>query len=526
MTTVELLASLHKLNVQLALDGDTLRFSAPPGVMTPDVRAALVERKEEVIQFLRQAQEHTHAAPSQITPVAHDGALPLSYAQEYVWQRMRQLPPGAIANKLMAVRLVGPLDPYALAQSLDALVQRHAVLRTTLKQVDGQPLSLIAPALRVELVQLDLTGSAEPEQTVVLRQMMADELSAPIDEQRGPLLRARLLRLDEQTHALLIAIHPIAWDGWSKGVLVHDLAALYTALGAGQPSTLPPLPIQYVDYALWQRGWLQGAVLQRLLHYWTTQLAGMPGALDLPYDTPRPAVQRFCGAYYGFAIAAELHQAAATLSRQAGVTLHVTLLAAFQLLLQQYSRQDDLVIGLPVTNRTRRETHGLIGLFVNTLVLRTNLAGDPSFYELLKRLHARTADAYAHQELPIGHVIAALQPAPDQRNHLPYRVMFDLADSPLPAQTIAGLTISYLPLDTLTTEIDLWLSLEQSPRGLEATLIYDADLFVPATIRRLAQQYQMILAAAVADPTQRLAELQAAASAEHRPSQRHVLAER
>lgn len=527
MTTVELLASLHKLNVQLALDGDTLRFSAPPGVMTPDVRAALVERKEEVILFLRQAQEHANAAPTLIAPASHEGALPLSYAQEHLWQRMRRLPPGAITNKLVAVRLVGPLDAHALAQSLDALLQRHAVLRTTLKQIDRQPSTLIAPALHVDLVQRDLTSSAEPEQAAALRQLMATELNTPLDEERGPLLRARLLRLGGQTHALLVTIHPIAWDGWSKGVLVHDLAALYSAFSAGQPLPLPPLPIQYVDYAIWQREWLQGAVLQRLLRYWTTQLADLPSALNLPYDKPRPIMQRFRGAYYVFDIDAELHQAAAALSRQAGVTSHVTLLAAFQLLLHQYSGQDDLVIGLPVTNRSRRETHGLIGLFVNTLVLRTNLAGDPSFHELLKRLHSRTADAYTHQELPLGQVIAALQPALDQRHRLPYQVMFDLADSPLPAQTIAGLTISYLPLDTLTTDLDLWLSLEQSPRGLEATLIYDADLFVPATIMRLAQQYQLILAAAVADPAQHLSMLQAAvAGAQHWPPQRHVFAER
>ena len=514
MTTVELLASLRHLDVKLTLDGDMLRFSAPRGVMTPDMRAALLERKAEVIQFLRQSQERAGAAGGPISPaprnpdpsIRQDSAgrgnevLPLSYAQEDIWRHLRQRPPGAAINKLMAVRLAGPLDVCALGQSLAALAQRHELLRTTFQLVEEQPVQVIMPALPTDIRLLDLTDRAAPEREAELQRFARAALSAPFDLARGPLLRALLLRLDVQQHALLITIHPLVWDGWSRGVLVRDLAALYSACRAGQPAPLPPLPIQYADYAVWQRRWLEGPALQRLRSYWVARLDGAPPSPELPYDHPRPAARRFHGAYDQRDIDADLHAATAALSRQEGVTLHTTLLAAFLLLLYSYSGQNDIVIGLPVPNRSRRETLDLIGPFVNTLALRADLSGDPSFRALLRHTHSVSAESYAHQELPQGLLAGhGQQPL--------FQVMFDLVDSPLPELEVAGMSISYLLTDTPAVDLDLWLSLEQSPRGLQAAMIYDADLFEQATIARFVEHYQIMLAAVIADPDRRISSI-------------------
>ena len=324
----------------------------------------------------------------------------------------------------------------------------------------------------------------------------------PFDLASEPLVRARLLDLGEDEHVLLLTMHHIISDGWSMGVLVRELAAVYSACSNNLPSPLAELPIQYADFALWQRQWLQKEVLNGQLAYWKQQLDGAPEVLALPTDRPRPAQHSFRGAHQGFTLSKSLSDAVAALSKSEGVTLFMTLLAAFGTLLYRYTGEDDILIGTPIANRNFAEIEGLIGFFVNTLVLRTNLSGHPSFRQMLSRVREVALSAYAHQDLPFEQLVESLQPE-RSLSHTPlFQVMFVLQNAPMPDESIPGLTLTPLAVETTSAKFDLTLSLTQTQLGLSGSWEYNTDLFDAATIARMTGHFETLLTAIVANPAQ------------------------
>jgi len=445
--------------------------------------------------------QSTHAGRS-VPPIPlalRSGPQPLSFAQQRLWF-LDQLAPGSATYTIPSpVRLTGALDLVALHASFHALVRRHEPLRTSFRAVDGQPTQIIALPAALPLPLLDVRGLPEAERETTAARVVLAEALMPFDLARGPLVRTTLLRLDDQTHMVLVTLHHIIADGWSVGVLIRDLAALYVAAISGQPAPLPALPIQYADYAIWQQQWLQGAVRDAQVAYWRSQLADAP-TLDLPLDRPRPPLQTFRGALHTRGVPALLHTALQTLSQRAGVTLFMTLLAVFQVLLARHSGQDDILVGSPIAGRTQQATEDLIGLFVNTLVLRTDLRGDQSFQALLGRVRAVCLAAYAQQGLPFEQLVEALQPVRDLSRHPLFQVMFVLQNAPLGPLNVPGLTLQPVPLDTQTAKFELTLSVVEDAGGLAATWEYNTDLFDATTITRLAGHFHTLLCQCVATP--------------------------
>jgi amino acid adenylation domain-containing protein len=445
--------------------------------------------------------------------------LPLSFAQQRLWF-LDQLLPGNVAYTIGGgVRLLGSLDVAAIARSLNEMCRRHEVLRTTFAAMDGRPVQVIAPSLALPLPLLDRQRLSEAAREAEVQRLATQEARRPFDLTTGPLVRAMLLRLSPAAHVLLLSMHHIVSDGWSIGIFVRELATLYDAFAAGRPSPLPDLPIQYADFAAWQRQWLDGRAgdarrstdnkspLADQLAYWKGHLAGAPIVLELPTDHPRPAIQSFRGAYRTFTVPAALTAALEALSVREGATLFMTLLAAFQTLLFRYSGQEDLLVGTPIAGRTQAEVEGLIGLFANTLVLRTSLAGNPPFRELLHRVRAVTLGAYANQDVPFEYLVELLQPERVMSHNPLFQVMLVLQNAPAQALTLPGLTIQPLEVESGTAKFDLWLSLTEEAGGLFGVLQYSTDLFAATTIRRLIGHWQTLLQGIVADPDQRLADL-------------------
>jgi acyl carrier protein len=442
-----------------------------------------------------------------LEPVSRDGALPLSYSQQRLWF-LDQLEPGsATYNIPMAVRLQGALPVALLEASLNEVVRRHEALRTRFVSEQGRAVQVIAPTLSLRLPVVDLSGLSEGQREAEAHQLAGEEARRPFDLAQGPLLRATLLRLGEPDHVLLLTMHHIVSDGWSMNVLIREVATLCEAYRRGRESPLPALPIQYADYAVWQRQWLQGEMLAAELDYWRQQLQGAPAVLELPTDRPRPAVQTFHGARQSVRLSPELSEGLRTLSRQEGVTLFMTLLGAFQVLLSRYTGQDDISVGTPIANRHRMETEGLIGFLVNTLVLRTDLSGNPSFRELLRRVREVCLGAYGHQNVPFEQLVEALQVERNLSHSPLFQVMLVVQNASRQALEIEGLSWQPIEVDSGTAKFDLLLQVVDSESGLVGSLEYNTDLFEAATIQRLLGHWQMLLEGIVADPAARLSSL-------------------
>jgi amino acid adenylation domain-containing protein len=442
--------------------------------------------------------------------------FPLSFAQRQLWF-LDQLHAGSpLYNLAAAVRLVGTLQPDAFRLSLNEIVQRHETLRTTFITVAGQPVQMIAPELDLSPAYEDLTEHAPNERQQIVEQLAAAEARRPFNLATGPLLRTTLIRLSATEHVLLLTMHHIIADGWSIGIFVRELAVLYGAYSAGLDSPLAPLPLQYADYAAWQHEWLQDDVLQAEVDYWRQQLAGAPTLLDLPTDRPRPAVASMQGRRLSFALSQDLAAQIKTLSRREGVTLYTTLLAAFQVLLQRYTGQNQLVIGSPVANRDLGETADLIGFFVNTLVLHTSLADNPSFHELLRRTSRTVKDAQSHQSLPFEVLVRELQPGRDLSHNPLVQVLFAYQAPQTAALHLPGLTLDLIEGDSGTAKFDLTLNLEERPDGFHGWFEYSTDLFDEATIARMAGHFTTLLHGIVSNPDARIATLPLLTTAERR----------
>ncbi|WP_375491859.1 amino acid adenylation domain-containing protein [uncultured Nostoc sp.] len=442
--------------------------------------------------------------------------FPMSFGQQRLWF-IDQLQPGNFANHISAaLRLTGFLNQAALLQTLDEIVRRHEVLRTTFATMEEKPVQVIIPNLSLNLPTINLEELSELEQEAEVKKLVIQEIQQPFNLSQAPLLRATLLRLKETEHILVFTMHHIISDGWSMGVLTQEVAVLYEAFSKGQPSLLSELPIQYVDFAAWQRKRLQGELLQSQISYWKNQLEGAPKLLELPTDYPRPAVSSFQGASYSFELSDDLYVALNKLSQQYGSTLFMTLLAAFQTLLWHYTGSEDIVVGSPIANRDRTELEGLIGFFANTIALRTNLAGNPTFEDLLTRVRTKLLGAYAHQDLPFEQLVEELQP---QRNlsYTPvFQVMFVLQNTPMSVFELPGLTISPLTIDNGSAKFDLTLEITETPQKLFANLEFNTDLFESSTIKRMAGHFQTLLQEIIANPKLRLSELSLLTEAEKR----------
>jgi amino acid adenylation domain-containing protein len=440
--------------------------------------------------------------------------FPASLAQERLWL-LDQLAPGSpVYNIDRSVHLRGALDVGALERSLEEIVRRHEALRTTFVAHEGRPMQVITPLLSVQLTLVDLQPFAEQEREQRAAHHVAAESQRPFDLACSPLLRTTLLRLGPREHILLLIIHHIIADEWSLGVLLHELATLYSAYAQGQPSPLRELPIQYADFAEWQRAWLEDGVLAEQLDYWQAQLASVPAVLEMPADRPRPKVQTFRGATRPFALAGAVGEGLARLSREEGVTLFMTLLAAFQVLLQRYTGQDDVVVGSPIAGRTRTDLEGLIGFFVNTLVLRTDLAGDPTFRALLTRVRDVAWGAYAHQDVPFARLVEELNPARDLSHNPLFQVMFVLQNVPDSTMEFHGLNATCSMGEPQAAKVDLSVYLAETGDGLVGSCEYDTDLFDASTIERLIGHFQTLLSGIVANPEQRLSKLPLLSEAE------------
>jgi amino acid adenylation domain-containing protein len=453
----------------------------------------------------RRAGPHTAAAA--LVPVPRTGKLRLSFGQQRLWFLDQLEGANAIYNIPQTFRMTGELDVQALEHSINELVRRHESLRTSLATDEDQPLQLIADELILALHITDLRDLPIEQRESEMERLVNEEAHRPFDLSKGPLLRARLLQLDIEEHVLLIVTHHVVSDRWSMGLMAEELAQLYSAFKEGKPSPLAELPIQYADYAAWQRQWLQGEEVATQVVYWKHQLRGAPAVLELHTDRPRPAIQSYRGATCSRLIPKDLVSQLISLSHAEGVTLFMTLLAAFQTLLARYSGQEDIVVGTPIANRNRVELERLIGFFVNTLALRADLSGNPTFRELLGRVREVALGAYANEEVPFEKLVEELRPERSLSHNPIFQVLFALQNAPLQALELPGLQLKRMPSYTNTSMFDMaWFAIEV-PEGLLLRAEYSTDLFEADTIERALGHFHILLEAIVAQPQQRIRDL-------------------
>ncbi len=467
--------------------------------LSPDKRELLMQRMN---------QKKAKIAPTKIQRQSRDShSLPLSFAQQRLWF-LEQLDPGnPTYNIPAAVHLQGNLNVAALEESINEIIKRHEILRTSFVTIDGQPIQVIASELKLTLPVIDLQELTKTASEQVVQELITKAAQQPFDLTQIPLLRVSLLHLSPSENVVLFTMHHIISDGWSINILIQELTTLYPKFLHGKPSPLPELLIQYADFGMWQRQWLEGEVLETQINYWKQQLGGELPVLNLPTDKPRIAVQTSPGETQKFALSRTLTTVLIQLSQEQEATLYMVLLTAFNILLYRYTKQEDILIGSPIANRNQIETESLIGFFVNTLVMRTDLRGNLNFCQLLARVREVALAAYAHQDLPFEKLVDELQTS----RHLGYtplfQVMFALQNAPRTSLNLPGLTLKSLEVKTNTAKFDLSLFLTNTEEGLRGTFEYNTDLFQPATIARMVEHFQILLAGIVANPQEKLSQL-------------------
>jgi len=462
----------------------------------------------ELAGEIEKQEQTTRRDPHMVQPVDRNGELPLSFAQEWLWLIHQANPDSAAYNLPAAVRLKGALDTEALAESISEVVRRHEILRTRFTEVDGRPVQVIDPAIAIKLPVVELSDIDPEQREVEASRIVTEDARLPFDLERGPLLRSFLLRLGEQDHVIILTVHHIVSDAWSTGIIIQEIAGLYEVFRRGEQSPLPPLPVQYADYAHWQRTHLQGETLAALVNYWKQQLHGATPVLNLPLDRQRPEVQTLRGAHKSFNLSRELSESLRVLSRSEGVTLFMTLLAAFQTLLFRYSQQEDFCVGVPVAGRSLRETEGLIGCFINNLVLRARVSRELRFRELLANTRETTLGAFAHQELPFAKVVEAVQPERSLSHSPLFQVIFDFRSTPREqSQELPELSLSTIGSEMGTAKLDLVLDIWDAGEAIVGTMEYNTDLFDDSTIAQMLSRFEVLLSSIVQQPDARLSAL-------------------
>jgi len=442
-----------------------------------------------------------------LKPQPREGDIPLTYSQQRLWFLDQLQPGGSFYNIGSAFIIKGALQEKALQRAVNALVLRHEILRTTFEDKEGKPVQRIAESLEIPIQKQDFSGLEKAEQVQKLREAARKEFGSSFDLAKGPLLRVHLITLEQERHALLTNIHHIIADGWSMGVIISEIAALYAGYVEGEKVSLPPLDIQYADYAIWQRDWLKDDVLEDQLNWWKNTIGTDPPVLELPLDHPRPAVQTFNGASFTRDLSNELSQNIERLSNSYGVTPFMTYLAAFQALLHRYSNQPDIIVGSPIANRRHSETEKLVGFFVNNLVLKTRFEEDPEFGDLLKRVRENTLAAYAHQDVPFEQIVDAVVRKREMSHSPVFQVMFVFQNLPQQKIESAGLTLEGLEEDSTTAKFDISLTLARTDHGMAMQLEYNTDLFERHTMERMASHYMRFLDQAVKDPELTVSEI-------------------
>jgi amino acid adenylation domain-containing protein/non-ribosomal peptide synthase protein (TIGR01720 family) len=507
MKVAEFLSYLNSLEIKLWLEEEKLKYQAPQGAMTPEIKQEIGTRKPEILAFLRSAITPSKTFESVISPVARSEDLPLSFAQQRMWFIYQMDQQNSAYNEALTIRLTGRLNIDILEQTINAIIQRHESLRTTFPMVEGKPIQKIAPFLKIKLLVVNLKDI--PQEQIDKR--IIEELQKPFDLTQAPLLRCTLFDLGYENYILVNVFHHIIIDGWSKGILFKELSEFYQAFLSNSTVDLPELTIQYADFAVWQRQWLQGEILENQLNYWKKQLTAAPLLLELPTDKPRPANPNFRGHSISFQINSELTEKLKLLSQKSGATLFMTLLAALNTLLFRYSGQDDILIGTPTANRNRQEIEPLIGFFVNTLVLRNSLEGNPAFSGLLQQARNVVLEAYANQDVPFEQVVDALEIERSLSYNPLFQVMFALQNAPLNSLELPHLKAQYLAVKHQRIKFDLSLILEEieTEQGsyLEGFWEYDSDLFTVERITRMVGHFQTLLKGIVANPQQTVREL-------------------
>ncbi len=492
--------------------------------MAPEERRALlaqlIAKKQAATSPLSSiTPEERRALLAQLVAKKQATTSPLSFAQQRLWFLDQFDPDSTVYNIPLALSIRGELNQAALVAALQDVVRRHDTLRTSFHTVDGQAVQQVAPSLQVPLTIVNLQTVDAKRREEMVKSALQKEIRTPFDLSQSPLLRARLLVLAPQEHIFLLTMHHIISDGWSIRVLINELFLFYQAYLHGQPASLAPLPIQYADFARWQRTWLQGTVLEKQLAYWRAHLQDAPALLALPTDYPRPAYQTFRGARVSFTLPGPLRDQLKHMSQREGVTLFMTLLATFQVLLLHYSGQEQIVVGTPIANRTHTHLEGLIGFFVNTLALHTDLSGNPDFRTVLKRVREVCLGAYDHQDLPFERLVEALQPERSMSYTPIFQVMFALQEPLLERQEQAGLTLEIAEIarsEIATAKFDLSLDMTETPQGLSGVFEYSTDLFERGTIERMVGHLQQVLIQLVARPERPIAELSLLTEAERR----------
>jgi amino acid adenylation domain-containing protein len=443
-----------------------------------------------------------HTGPMAETQSAVEPLVyPLSFAQRRLWFLDRLEPGKSVYNVTEAFRLKGPLNRDALARAVNQIIQRHDSLRTTFGELDGNPVQVVAPSLRIQVSRESLAHLPAEQREREAALLVSDRANQHFDLRNGPLIRVSLLQLAPDEHILLIAMqHIISEGGWSMSVFLRELQAFYSAEILNVPAAVPELPIQYGDYSVWQQDWLRGEVRDQLLAYWKEHLKSAPAVLDLPSDRPRPSGQSYSGAKESYRFPAPLTKALNDFSQAEGVTLFMTVLAAFTILLRRYSQQEDLVVGVPMAGRGSPETHDLIGFFNNTLPLRANLAGDPTFREMVRRIRQVSMDAYDHEDLPFEMIVDALKPERSLAFSPLFQVMFAYQNAPREELRLPSLEASPFSIEARTAMFDLTLFMWERPEGLLASLEYSTDLFEPETAHRMLGHLEVLLAGAMASP--------------------------
>jgi len=468
--------------------------------------AVTIEQFSQLVEA--QINEGCQQAIVPIETVSRADDLPLSYAQQRLWFQEKNTSGTSAFHIPLRVTLHGPLNGTALEQTFAEIIRRHENLRTSFPLSDGELVQVISPPAPLSIPIVDLHRLSRHEQETLSNTLAEAEFNRPFDLETGPLARVMLLRHSAAEHTIICALHHLISDGWSKGVLVKEISTLYGAFCRAEQSPLAELPIQYADFAAWQKQQLQGEALEQELAYWKENLAAAPPLLQLASDRPRPPVQTYHGAFEPFILSLKLTEQLKALTSQQGVTLFMTLLAAFQTLLYRYTSQEDIVVGTSIANRERPEIEGLIGFFVNMVPLRTVCSGDPKFQELLARIRESTFKAYTHQRVPFDKLVQELQPIRNQSYPPIFQVVFSFQNQPtLTELTLSGLTLSFPPAEITTSQFDLLLDVSESKEGLNAGLQYNTDLFDRITIVQMAQHFRSLLESIVADPEQRLSDL-------------------
>ncbi len=475
--------------------------------------ATLADLAQELEKALRAEQGLPSPA---LTRVQRGEPFPLSFAQQRLWFLYQLEPASPLYHIPAATRLTGKLDLAALIMSFDELVRRHEVLRTTFSTIDGQPVQVIHPHEPVSVPIVDLSELTEKRRESEAQRLTLMEAILPFDITHGPLLRVGVVRMAEDDHIVPVTMHHIISDGWSMGVLIEEVAALYEAFSKGLSSPLADLPIQYADFTHWQRQWLQGEVLDAQLSYWKRRLQGSPPMLELPTDNPRPPIQNYNGSTEFITLPLSLTDKLKKITRQEGATLYMTLLSAFKILLYRYTGQEDILVGTPIASRNRVELEGLIGFFANTLVLRTDLSGNPNFQQTLGRVRERVLEAYTHQDLPFEKLVEELQPKRSLSHSPLFQVLFVFQNQPRAPIELTGLSLNGVGIASGTAKFDLTLDMEESGEGLSAALEYNTDLFEAATIKRMLGHFHTLLEAIAANPENRISDLAMLAEGEQR----------